>query len=75
MAGQAAMPSFAAIRTSLLRTPMIICAARSGFVVRSGLIAVHESPRSVDLNTLLPATISTFGSLMDHCSGVSQWKR
>ena len=35
--------------------PSSRCSSRSAFVVRSGLITVHESPRSFDRNTLFAA--------------------
>ena len=36
-------------------SPIVTIVSRFTLVVRSGLITVHESPRSVDLKTLLPA--------------------
>ena len=49
--------------------------SRLAFVVRSGETTVHESPRSVERNTLLPATYSVPGSCGESIIGASHWKR
>src|SRR3954454_21461420 len=75
MLGHALIPSFREIAGSRLRTPIVTISSRFAFVVRSGLITVQESPRSVDLKTLLPAARSVPGSFGEKRSGVSQLKR
>src|ERR1051325_10605812 len=60
---------------SLPRTPIVTMVSRLALLVRSGLITVHESPRSVDLNTRFAATSRMPGSLGEKIIGVSQWKR
>ena len=60
---------------SLPLSPIVTMSSRFSFFVRSGLIAVQESPRSVLRNTRLAAASSTPGSFGDSISGVSQWKR
>ena len=60
---------------SLPLRPIVTILSRVSFFVRSGLIAVHESPRSVLRNTRLAAASSTPGSFGDSISGVSQLNR
>ena len=59
---------------ALFFTPNIVESLRLPLRVRSGEIAAHESPRSVDRKTLLAATSST-PACVPWMSGVSQWKR
>ena len=66
------MPSLREIAMSLPFSPIVTMLSRFSFFVRSGLIAVHESPRSVLRNTRLAAANSTPGSFGDSISGVSQ---
>src|SRR6185437_5430243 len=73
--GQALMPSSLAMRISLPFTPVVTICSRSASVVRSGLTAVHESPRSVERNTWLPAMYSTPASFGENTIGVSQLNR
>ena len=69
------MPSFFAMLTSFPLTPIVATSSRSAPLVRSGLIAVHDSPRSGDRNTLFAAAYTIFGSCGDSTSGVSQCHR
>src|SRR5688500_12059203 len=75
MAGHCEIPSFLATIGSLPFTPIVTMSLRLAFVVRSGLMTVQESPRSVDLNTRLAAASNTPGSFGEIIRGVSQWKR
>ena len=75
MVGHAEMPSSFEIRMSLPLSPIVTMSLRTALAVRSGLIAVHESPRSVLLNTRLAPTSSVPLSFGENISGVSQWKR
>ena len=67
------MPSLRENRVSRFLTPINSMSSRGAFVVRSGLTAVHVSPRSGDRNTLLAAAYNTFASCGDWTSGVSQF--
>ena len=69
------MPSFLLMVMSAPLSPIVTTVSRFVLVVRSGLITVHESPRSVLLNRRLPATYSTPGSLGESITGVSHMKR
>src|SRR6187455_2623244 len=55
--------------------PMIGISLRSVFVVRSGDISAHESPRSTEPKTLLAATRILPGSCGENTIGVSQFQR
>src|SRR5262245_25881531 len=69
------MPSLAATRIWLPTTPIVTISLRFLFAVRSGLIAVHESPLSVERKTRLAATYSTPELCGENTIGVSQLKR
>src|SRR5687768_6024477 len=69
------MPSLREMFTALPRTPIVTMVSRFAFVVRSGLIAVHESPRSVDRKTRFAAASRMPGSFGDRIIGVSQLNR
>src|SRR5688500_92647 len=72
---QLEMPSLREMLMSLPRRPMVTIVSRFAFVVRSGLMAVQESPRSVERNTRLAATSTVPGSCGDRIIGQSQGKR
>lgn len=69
------MPSLREKRISLPLTPMVTISSRFCPSVRSSLTAVHDSPRSVDRNTLLAAAYMIFGSCGESMIGVSQCQR
>src|ERR1043166_7874511 len=75
IAGHCDTPSSRDKRMSLPFTPIVTMVSRLAFVVRSGLTAVHESPRSLETNTLFAATISVPGSIGEMIIGVSQCQR
>ena len=75
MVGHAEIPSFLEMVMSLPLSPIVTTSSRFSFLVRSGLIASHESPRSVLRNTRLAAASNTPGLVGDSSMGVSQWKR
>src|SRR5262245_60168657 len=75
MVGQAETPSLREMLISLLRTPMVTISLRFALLVRSGLMAVQLSPRSVERNTRFAATSSMAGAFGDSLMGVSQLKR
>ena len=56
-------------------SPIVTIVSRLTFVVRSGLITVHESPRSCETNTRFAATISVPGSFGEMIIGVSHSQR
>src|ERR1051326_4356696 len=60
---------------SLPSTPISGSVSRSVFVVRSGLIAFHEWPRSGDLKTRLAATKMVAGLCGEMTTGVFQFQR
>ena len=62
------------MRMSLPFRPIVVMVSRLTRAVRSGLIAIHESPRSVDLNSLLAATSNAPVSV-EWIIGESQKKR
>src|SRR5687767_4687643 len=69
------MPSFREMLIALPRSPIVTMVSRSALVVRSGLMTCHESPRSVERNTLFAATSSVPGSFGDRIIGLSQLNR
>src|SRR5688500_2229605 len=75
IAGHCEMPSFREMLIWSPRSPIVTIESRDMFFVRSGLITVHESPRSVDLKTRFAATSSVPGSFGESIIGESQWKR
>src|ERR1043166_7370584 len=71
----ALMPSSRQMRVSAPCRPIVTTVSRLVFVVRSGLIATYESPRSVDFINRFAPTYSTPGLLGERRIGVSHWKR
>src|SRR6476620_4588825 len=68
-------PSSREMRTSAPARPIVTIESRLMFDVRSGLIAVQESPRSVDLNTRFAAASRMCESFGEIINGVSQCQR
>src|ERR1035437_2959009 len=75
MAGHWLTPSFFETVISAPLSPIVVMESRFTLLVRSGLMTVQESPRSVDLKTLFAATRSVPLSFGEMIIGVSHSKR
>ena len=75
MAGHCEMPSCVAIVMSFPCRPIVVMVSRLAFVVRSGEITCHESPRSRETKTLFAATINTPASCVEIIIGASHCQR
>src|ERR1051326_2469652 len=69
------MPSSLEMRISEPGRPIVTTVSRLVLVVRSGLIATHESPRSVDFIRRFAPTYRTPRLLGEIRIGVSHWNR